>query len=320
MCSQWGEPSLSLMRFDLRGNSESGNKTTASTPFIATMDEPIFPRSGCKHAEFSRTGLQDMSVATFGKVAKLFDVATSQCITELFPSAKQSEYDVNKAAFLMDGHLVLNDGVVWDVRSRVTPTSPVHKMDKFQDVISTVQALDKFESIFSDIIYAACFDRCSNSSIEDYSESSIQTIFHTVDALDYSLIASIDVKHPIVRLAVDTRDLLLAVEENFHDNIDNLGQCRVYSIGQKKSAREMENDEDGENSSPSYHDDDEMDDIIFRRSFYSQSSDEDDVEDQSTSSVSSESSGGSESSWVTEEEMEVSTLPDGNGSPRNGRS
>lgn len=80
----------------------------------------------------------------------------------------------------------------------------------------------------------ACFDRSSNSSIEEYPESSIQTIFRTVDSLDYSLIASIDVKHPIVQLAVDTRDLRLAVVENFHDNSDHLGQCRVYSIGQKK--------------------------------------------------------------------------------------
>ncbi|KAM3179601.1 hypothetical protein ACTXT7_000336 [Hymenolepis weldensis] len=349
MCSRWGEPSLSLARFDLRDNSETGNTASASTPFIATVDNPTFPRGGCKHAEFSRTGLQDMIVATYGKVAKIFDVATSHCITELFSSAKQSEYEANKATFSMDDHLVLNDGVVWDVRSRVTPTSPVHKIDKFQDVISgvfhpngmeiivssavwdmrtwrllrTVQALDKFESTFSekaDIIYAACFDRSSNSSIEEYPESSIQTIFRTVDSLDYSLIASIDVKHPIVQLAVDTRDLRLAVVENFHDNSDHLGQCRVYSIGQKKSAREIENEEDEEDSNSSRHDDDEMDDIIFRRSSYSQSSDEDDVGDELTGSESGESSDGSESSWVTEEEMEVSTLPEENEGPEEGSS
>lgn len=117
-------------------------------------------------------------------------MATSHCITELFSSAKQSEYEANKATFSMDDHLVLNDGVVWDVRSRVTPTSPVHKIDKFQDVISgifhpngmeiivssavwdmrtwrllrTVQALDKFESTFSekaDIIYAGRYPLAS---------------------------------------------------------------------------------------------------------------------------------------------------------------
>lgn len=110
-------------------------------------------------------------------------MTTSQCIVELFSSAKQSEYIANKATFSMDDRLVLNDGVIWDVRCRKTPKAPVHKIDKFQDVISgvfhpngmevivssavwdmrtwrllrTVQALDKFESIFSeksDIIYA----------------------------------------------------------------------------------------------------------------------------------------------------------------------
>lgn len=63
-----------------------------------------------------------------------------------------------------------------------------------------------------------------------------------------------------------------------------------------------------------------MDDIIFRRSSYSQSSDEDDVGDESTGSESGESSGGSESSWVTEEEMEVSTLPEENEGPEEGSS
>lgn len=98
---------------------------------------------------------------------------------------KQSEYLRNKATFSMDDNLVLNDGVVWDIRCAGATSScrPVHKIDKFQDIISgvfhpngleivvgsavwdmrtwrllhTVQALDKLETIFSEngeIIYA----------------------------------------------------------------------------------------------------------------------------------------------------------------------
>ncbi|KAM7541355.1 hypothetical protein Aperf_G00000020218 [Anoplocephala perfoliata] len=336
--SRWGDPPLALAHLNLRDNSETGNTTSASAPFVGSIGNLIFPGGFCRHAEFSRTGLQDMVVATYGKDAKIFDVTSGQCIIDLFSS---SEYEANKATFSMDDRLVLNDGVVWDVRCRVTPTDPVHKIDKFQDVISgvfhpngmeiivssavwdmrtwrllrTVQALDKFESFFSekgDIIYAGCFEQQPESLIAG---SSMQTIFRTVDALDYSLIASIDVKHPIDQLAIDRRDLRLAVVENFRDNNDHVGQCRVYSIGQKKSARELENEEDEEETNSSHRDDDDEIDAIFdsssSRGRWSEVDDEDDSS-QESSSESDGSSDGSESSWVTEEEMEVSSIPEEN--------
>lgn len=66
--------------------------------------------------------------------------------------------------------------------------------------------------------------------------AAMQSMFRTVDALDYSLIASVDVKHRIEQLAVDRRGLRLALVEKLGDkNVDeSLSQCRIYSIGQKR--------------------------------------------------------------------------------------
>lgn len=123
--------------------------------------------------------------ASFCSQFQIFDLTTGQRIIDLFSSVKQSNYLMNKATFSVDDHLVLNDGVVWDIRcpGSGSTTRPVHKIDKFQDVVSgvfhpngleivvgsavwdmrtwrllhTVQALDKLEVTFSEnaeVIYA----------------------------------------------------------------------------------------------------------------------------------------------------------------------
>lgn len=87
-----------------------------------------------------------------------------------------------------------------------------------------------------------------------------------------------------------------------------------------KSARELENEEDEEETNSSHRDDDDDEmDAIFEHSSFSPSSGErwsgaDDEDDSipEGSSESDESGDGSESSWVTEEEMEVSSFPEEN--------
>lgn len=130
---------------------------------------------------------------------------TGTRVCDLFSAAKQSGYLLNKATFSPMDQLILNDGVVWDLRcsgligshnsangtsvglGMGSPISnscrPVHKFDKFQDIVSgvfhpngleviigssvwdlrtwrllhTIQALDRLEVQFNaslDVIYA----------------------------------------------------------------------------------------------------------------------------------------------------------------------
>ncbi len=96
----------------------------------------------------------------------------------------------------MDDKLVLNDGVLWDLRC-ASASRPVHKIDKFQDLVSgvfhpnglevvvgsavwdirtwrllhTVQALDKLEVRFSEdseVIYAGKHRPCLSDTYASF--------------------------------------------------------------------------------------------------------------------------------------------------------
>lgn len=62
------------------------------------------------------------------------------------------------------------------------------------------------------------------------------SMFRTVDALDYSLIASVDVKHRIEQLALDVNGQHLALIEKIGEKNGNeaITQCRIYCVGRKR--------------------------------------------------------------------------------------
>ncbi|KAL7063396.1 hypothetical protein AAHC03_01269 [Spirometra sp. Aus1] len=312
VCADWGEPAMVVARLtptstDGLGGAGGGN----GTPWRANTEDLMFSIEEARYGEFCRTGLQNKVVATYGKMAKVYDLTTGTKIADLFSSVKQSDYILNKATFSMDDNLVLNDGVVWDLRcsgsvdhyrkglSSLQATAsgpahrPIHKIDKFQDLVSgvfhpnglevivgsavwdmrtwrllhTVQALDRMEARFTenvDAIYAGIFGPDYDDVLEELGANrlAMQSMFRTVDALDYSLIASVDVKHRIEQLALDFTGQYLAI---------------IAKVGEKNS-----NDPITQNtSSPPDHSDD-------------------------TWEVNSHgSSSSSDSSWETEEEVEV---------------
>ncbi|KAL7063397.1 hypothetical protein AAHC03_01269 [Spirometra sp. Aus1] len=256
VCADWGEPAMVVARLtptstDGLGGAGGGN----GTPWRANTEDLMFSIEEARYGEFCRTGLQNKVVATYGKMAKVYDLTTGTKIADLFSSVKQSDYILNKATFSMDDNLVLNDGVVWDLRcsgsvdhyrkglSSLQATAsgpahrPIHKIDKFQDLVSgvfhpnglevivgsavwdmrtwrllhTVQALDRMEARFTenvDAIYAGIFGPDYDDVLEELGANrlAMQSMFRTVDALDYSLIASVDVKHRIEQLALDFTD------------------------------------------------------------------------------------------------------------------
>lgn len=67
-------------------------------------------------------------------VLQIYDVSTGQRILKLFEANKANNYRENRATFNPTDELVLNDGVLWDIRSGKS----IHKFDKFNDNISGV--------------------------------------------------------------------------------------------------------------------------------------------------------------------------------------
>lgn len=65
---------------------------------------------------------------------QIYDVATGTRLMTLFDDDKANNYKANMATFSPTDDLVLNDGVLWDVRC----CKPLHKFDKFNQYISGV--------------------------------------------------------------------------------------------------------------------------------------------------------------------------------------
>ncbi|CAH8518191.1 hypothetical protein MS3_00006654 [Schistosoma haematobium] len=303
VCSEWNEPATVVAR--LKPSTNTGSNS--NSPWETVSDDFVFRVSEARHAEFSNTGHQDRLVATYGKMAKVFDLTTRTRVADLFSAVKQSGYILNKATFSPTDYLVLNDGVVWDLRCTGllstsfssslqypgTSSRPIHKFDKFQDIVSgvfhpngleiiigsavwdlrtwrllhTIQPLDRLEVQFNasyDVIYAGIFGLDDEEYAElGSSRLAMQNMFRTVDAIDYSLIASVDVRHRIEQLALDTAGQSLALVEKIGENNSSepITQCRIYMIGRKRGEREPDNDdEEGREDEEDDEDDDDEDD------------------------------------------------------------
>lgn len=225
-------------------------------------------------------------IGTKNVTATIYDVNTGKLISTLTPSLS-NQYTKNKATFSPTGELVLSDGVLWDVMSG----KEIHKFDKLNQTLSgvfhpsgleivsntevwdlrtfhllrTVPALDQSEVIFSPpgyTIYSVTVER----EIED--DSQYENSFKTLDAYDYSSIATIDVKKSIYDLACNTRDTQIALVENqgMFDSVQE-SIVKIYDIGRSRTTddepeEDDEDDDDIDASDGSGSDDDQQNDSL----------------------------------------------------------
>ncbi|CAG9134448.1 unnamed protein product [Plutella xylostella] len=188
----------------------------------------------------------------------LFDTRTGRELLALTPTIS-NQYGKNRATFSPSDELVLSDGVLWDVNSG----KEIHKFDKLNQthsgvfhpnglelisntevwdlrtfhLLRTVPTLDKSEVIFnpqSSILYALCLDQDSEE------RDQFDTSFKTLDAYDYSSIATIDVKRNIYSLAVSRWGTQIALVENQGDVDQMQESCvKLYDVGR---ARDQDDD------------------------------------------------------------------------------
>ncbi|KAL2722494.1 protein mahjong [Vespula squamosa] len=214
------------------------------------------------YVEFGK--MQDRIIGTQGESATIYDIATGKLLMTLTPSIS-NQYTKNRATFSMNDELVLSDGILWDVNSG----KEIHKFDKLNQTLNgvfhpngtevvsntevwdlrtfhllkTVPTLDQMEVIFSpvnNIIYAVSLDQ------ESEDESQYVTSFKTLDALDYSNIATCDVKRGVYDLACNKFDTQIAIVENLGEFDSIQESCvRLYDVGRRRDDEdEAEEDDD----------------------------------------------------------------------------
>lgn len=216
------------------------------------------------HVEFSKV-TQDRILGTKGESATIYDVATGREIQRLIPSIS-NQYTKNKATFSHTDELVLSDGVLFDVASG----KQIHKLDKLNQtqsgvfhpngleivsntevwdirtfhLLKTVPSLNQCQVLFTstnNAIYAIAMEQ----EVED--DTTFDSSFKTIDASDYSSIATIDVKRNIYDLAVNVFDTQIAIVENqglYHSVQESV--VRLYDVGRRRDDEDEQEEEDDE--------------------------------------------------------------------------
>ncbi|NXX18129.1 DCAF1 factor, partial [Podargus strigoides] len=224
-----------------------------------------------QYVEFSKHS-QDRVIGTKGDIAHIYDIQTGNKLLTLFNPDLANNYKKNCATFNPTDDLVLNDGVLWDVRS----AQAIHKFDKFNMTISgvfhpnglevivnteiwdlrtfhllhTVPALDQCRVVFNytgTVMYGAMLQADDEDDLlEERMRSPFGSSFRTFNATDYKPIATIDVKRNIFDLCTDSKDCYLAVIENQGSmdamNMDTV--CRLYEVGRQRLAEDEEDEEE----------------------------------------------------------------------------
>lgn len=228
---------------------------------------------------------EDKIIGTYDSTAHIYDTATGHRILTFNDPNSPNNYSKNLATFNPTDDLVLNDGVLWDVKGNRV----IHKFDKFNNFVSGVFHPSGLEIIINSEIWdlrsfhlldtCSSLDQCqvkfNNSGdvmygVKHQSDAIIipvashllgpyESSFRTFDATDYQPIATIDVKKTIFDLCTDITDCFVAVIENQASSDESV--CRVYEVGRMRGADdedEQESDEGAEG--PDDGDDDDDDD------------------------------------------------------------
>lgn len=278
--------------------SKDGNFLLTSSAYISPLSalwklgdqqEHAFDLAGEYFVQFSNL-TSDKIISTNDVVGSLYDTETGQLLRKFRRDSFPTGYTHNRASFSPCDTMILNDGVLYDVRGPV-----VHTFDQLSTtgcsvfhpqgseiIINTevwdtrtfrllhlVPALEQCKLVFNstgNIVYAAMYSDCADVFRNNYCAS-----FRTFDAFDYSVIATVDTKRPLLDIACDHSDRYVVVVERTGEGEveymlnDEETVVRTYEVGKRRDAEDDDvdevEDEDGtESDSDSFVDDEDMDD------------------------------------------------------------
>ncbi|KAL1471611.1 hypothetical protein MTO96_039852, partial [Rhipicephalus appendiculatus] len=213
------------------------------------------------YVEFGKQSL-DRVLGTRHETAHIYDATTGALLSTLRDADLSNHYTRNRATFNPTDELVLSDGVLWDVRA----VSPLHKFDKFNPHVNGVFHPNGLEVISNSEVWdlrtfrllhtVPALDQCQVTFNALRSEPSMR--------LDYSSIATIDIKRNIYDLKPDESDYFLAVVENQGTRDATMSSsesiCRLYEVGRQREEDDDEDADDDESDNMGEEDTDEDDD------------------------------------------------------------
>ncbi|OWM77237.1 hypothetical protein CDL15_Pgr028874 [Punica granatum] len=254
---------------------------------------PLHPFEGCKSAKFSNSGTHfaALSAEPSRREIVLYDVQTYQTELKLSdpstgPTGRGHVYSL--IHFSPSDAMVLWNGVLWDRRV----SGPVHRFDQFTDyggggfhpagneviinsevwdlrkfrLLRSVPSLDQTAITFNargDVIYAIL-----RRNLEDVM-SAVHTrrvkhplfaAFRTIDAVNYSDIATIPVDRCVLDFATEPTDSLCGLM-TMDDQEEMYSSARVYEVGRRRPTDDDSDPDDAEESEDDEDEDDEDGDV-----------------------------------------------------------
>lgn len=253
---------------------------------------PIQSFDGCRAARFSRSGTRFAALPTeiSQREILLYDVQTHQLDQKLSdPSSGGSGrgHAYSLVHFSPSDDMLLWNGVLWDRRA----SGPVHRFDQFTDyggggfhpagneviinsevwdlrkfrLLRSVPSLDQTVITFNssgDVIYAILrrnLDDIMLAVNNRRSKHPLYAAFRTVDAVNYSDIATIPVDRCVLDFAAEPTDSFVGLV-TMDDPEEMFSSARVYEIGRRKPPDD-DSDPDDVESEEEEEDDDEDDDV-----------------------------------------------------------
>ncbi|KHJ95098.1 LisH protein [Oesophagostomum dentatum] len=210
-------------------------------------------------------------IGTCDVTGSLYDTETGRLLRKYRRDSVPTGYTHNRASFSPCDTMVLNDGVLYDVRGPV-----VHMFDQLNTTGCSVFHPQGNEIIINtevcciamykvkNIVYAAMYSDCADVFRNTYCAS-----FRTFDTSDYSVIATVDTKRLLLDIASDHSDHYVAVVERTGEGeveymLNNEETVvRAYEVGKRRDIEEddmdeAEDEEDGEEGGAEDQEDEQM--------------------------------------------------------------
>ncbi|KAI3804589.1 hypothetical protein L1987_26248 [Smallanthus sonchifolius] len=253
---------------------------------------PKYSFEGIKAATFSHCGT--MFAALSSELSRreilLYDVLTCKSdlkLTDQSSSASSKGHAYSQVHFSPSDIMLLWNGVLWDRRV----PGPVHRFDQFTDyggggfhpagneviinsevwdlrnfrLLRSVPSLDQTVITFNasgDVIYAILrrnLEEVTSAFQTRRVKHPLFSAFRTLDAVNYSDIATIPVDRCVLDFATEPTDSFVGLV-TMDDQDDMYSSARVYEIGRRKPTDDDSDPDDAESEEDEDEDDEDIDD------------------------------------------------------------
>ncbi|XP_050220286.1 DDB1- and CUL4-associated factor homolog 1 [Mercurialis annua] len=258
----------------------------------SVSEGPLHTFDGCKAARFSNYGgeFATLTIEPARREILLYDVLTCQVESTFSDTSSSSTgrgHVYSLIHFSPSDNMLLWNGVLWDRRQ----SGPVHRFDQFTDyggggfhpagneviinsevwdlrkfrLLRSVPSLDQTAIKFNacgDVIYAILrrnLDDVMSAVHTRRVKHPLCAAFRTVDAINYSEIATIPVDRCVLDFASEATDSFVGLV-TMDDQEEMYSSARIYEIGRRRPTDDDSDPDDAESEEEEDDEDDEDDD------------------------------------------------------------